>query len=108
MCINIVQQAPPGTGVIPTLLHASSSSFATDLTGRDASTVHLGGNREGATSYLIDGIEARNDRAGNLTFQISVDEIQEFKTQRNFFPAEYGFHPGIVNVATKSGTNEFH
>jgi hypothetical protein len=105
---NFLQLASLGTGATPTFLQGSNSSFATDLTGRDASTVHLGGNREGATSYLIDGIEARNDRAGNLTFQISVDEIQEFKTQRNFFPAEYGFHPGIVNVATKSGTNEFH
>ena len=105
---NFLQLASLGTGATPTVLQGSSSSFATDLTGRDASTVHLGGNREAATSYLIDGIEARNDRAGNLTFQISVDEIQEFKTQRNFFPAEYGFHPGIVNVATKAGANEFH
>ena len=105
---NFLQLASLGTGTTPTVLQGSASSFATCLTGRDSSTVHLGGNREAAVSYLIDGIEARNDRAGNLTFQISLDEIQEFKTQRNFFPAEYGFHPGIVNVATKSGTNEFH
>jgi hypothetical protein len=105
---NFLQLATLGAGTTPPVLQGSNASFATNITGTPNSTVNLGGNRESATSYLLDGIPARDERTGALVFQISVDSIQEFKEMRNFFPAEYGFHPAIVNVSTKSGTNEIH
>ena len=104
---NFLQLATLATGTTPQVLQGSAASYAM-LTGRPSNAVEIGGNRETSTSFLFDGIEARNDRVGALTFQLSVDEIQEFKVMRNFFPAEYGFAPGIVNVATKSGSNKLH
>src|ERR1700692_3941259 len=46
--------------------------------------------------------------AGDTGTLISIDAIDEFKTQEN--PrAEYGWKPGgVVNVGIKSGTNSFH
>lgn len=105
---NFLQLATLGTGATPPVLQGSNASFASSLSGKSNSTVNLGGNRESATMYLIDGVPARNDRAGYIDFNLSVDEIQEFKDMRDFFPAEYGFGPAVVNVSTKSGTNEIH
>ena len=42
-------------------------------------------------------------------FGISVDAVSEFKVQTSTFAAEFGrTGGGFVNVASKSGTNEFH
>lgn len=105
---NFLQLASLTSGANPTVLQGSPASFATSVTNRPNVTVVLGGNRESGVSYLLDGIEMRNDRVGALSFEPSLDAISEFKVERGFFQAENGFHPGIVNVATKSGTNGFH
>ena len=44
-----------------------------------------------------------------MTFQPSINTVDEFKVSNSTFSAEYGRNSGgIVNVATKSGTNQFH
>ena len=44
----------------------------------------------------------------NLPFPFP-DALQEFSVQTNGVSARYGLHPGaVVNVVTKSGTNQFH
>jgi hypothetical protein len=105
---NFLQLASLTSGANPTVMQGSPASFATSVTNRPNVTVVLDGNRESGVSYLLDGIEMRNDRVGALSFQPSLDALAEFKVERSFFQAENGFHPGIVNVATKSGTNAFH
>jgi hypothetical protein len=44
-----------------------------------------------------------------VDFQPSLGSIQEFKIDNSTFSAEYGQNSGaVVNVATRSGANEFH
>lgn len=105
---NFLQLASLSSGANPTVLQGSPASFATSVTNRPNVTVVLDGNRESAVSYLLDGIEMRNDRVGALSFEPSIDALAEFKVERGFFEAENGFHPGIVNVVTKSGSNSVH
>ncbi|HUK48936.1 MAG TPA: carboxypeptidase regulatory-like domain-containing protein [Terriglobales bacterium] len=69
----------------------------------------INGQRESGTEILLDGVE----NVGIFTVvagqTVPVDSIQEFSIITNNFGAEYGrASGGIVNVDTKSGTNEIH
>ena len=76
-----------------------------------------------SNNLLLDGVDmtfgenqaAANDQAGGAGTRgarintVSVDAVQEFKTTGGAFSAEYGRATGgVVNITTKSGTNELH
>ena len=72
-----------------------------------------GGARNSTSDVLVDGAivntTEQNTGATDLKYTPSVDAVQEFKIQVNFFGAEYAESGGaVVNLVTKSGTNEFH
>ena len=71
--------------------------------------VSVNGGRGRANNFSVNGGDA-NDQFVNLpTVQPSPDSIQEFRVLTNTFDAEYGRNSGsVVNVITKSGTNDFH
>jgi hypothetical protein len=102
---NYLTLAALAPGVIP---QQGTSSFVNATTKRSERSVYVAGQRESSTSYLFDGVELRNPWAGDTSMNISPDEIQEFRVQRNFFQAEFGNAPAIINVASKSGSNQFH
>jgi outer membrane receptor protein involved in Fe transport len=73
-------------------------------------SVSVDGNLSNSNLYLIDG-EYNLDSGGNgnLLVTPSVDAIEEFKVLRNNYSAEFGGATGgVVNVITKSGTQNFH
>jgi hypothetical protein len=77
--------------------------------GLGALAINTGGNREETVNYLVNGITLNNLTFSSLSFQLSINTIQEFKVDNSTFSAEYGQSAGaIVNVATRSGSNEFH
>src|SRR5262249_22318256 len=51
-----------------------------------------------------------NDNVQNqITFQPPIDTLAEYKIDNSTFPAQYGRNAGaIVNLATRSGTNDYH
>ena len=58
---------------------------------------------------MINGITLNNLAFSSISFQPSISTIQEFKVDNSTFSAEYGQSSGaIVNIATRSGGNEFH
>jgi hypothetical protein len=72
------------------------------------------GVRPYQNNYLLDGID-NNSLSQDLTNESSFvygpspDAIQEFKVQTNSMSAEFGRSGGaVMNVAIKSGTNDFH
>jgi hypothetical protein len=96
-------------GVIPQIPASEGpASFVASTTGRPDRSILVGGQRESSTSYLLDGVELRNPRVGDTSINPSLDDVEEFKIQRNFFEPEFGNSPGIINVATKGGTNHWH
>jgi hypothetical protein len=72
-------------------------------------SVNVNGAREEFNNFLLDGID--NDDIGNAQLGIvpAIDSIQEFKVQTSNYSAEYGRSAGgLINVTTKSGTNDIH
>ena len=69
----------------------------------------MNGGRGRSNNFSVNGGDA-NDLFANLpTVQPSPDSISEFRVLTNTFDAEYGRNSGsVVNVVTKSGTNEIH
>jgi hypothetical protein len=71
--------------------------------------VSVGGGMLNGTTYLMDG-GTFNDPFNNLNLPTPFpDAVQEFNVQTSAVPAQYGQHSGgVINIATKSGTNQFH
>ncbi len=65
------------------------------------------GGRAGATVFRINGIDVNNQNLPSASVQPSVDAVQEFRAITQLAPASES-SSSSVNLATKSGTNEFH
>ena len=71
--------------------------------------ISVAGGSPGSTVYVMDGA-THNDPGTNFNLPVPFpDALQEFKIETSALQARYGHHASaIVNVVTKSGTNEFH
>jgi outer membrane receptor protein involved in Fe transport len=92
-------------GVMSTVGSSNTLIYGSD----NAGAVSVNGGRGRANNFSVNGGDA-NDLFVNLpTVQPSPDSIQEFRVLTNTFDAEYGRNSGsVINVVTKSGTNELH
>ncbi len=74
-----------------------------------AVTITTNGSRQDMVAYNLDGID-NVDRYTNVNMPFPFpDALQEFSVQTANYTAEYGRDGGgVVNVITKSGSNNFH
>ena len=81
----------------------NSNSFSTE------SGASAGGQRQGSTWYLLDGV-ANMDTFSLLAAPFpNTDATQEFRVITNNFDAQYGSAPSaVVSIQTRSGSNQFH
>ena len=77
--------------------------------GQGSQGMNTAGNREDNVNYQINGINF-NDLINNIiTMLPPISSIQEFKIDNSTFSAEYGRNSGsVVNIATRSGTKDYH
>ncbi len=62
-----------------------------------------------SNAWYMDGIIDTDNRGGGWAVPPIADTIQEFKVQSHNNDAQYGNVLGsVVNIVTKSGTNQFH
>jgi len=71
------------------------------------------GSRGSTADILTDGASVTNSEPNggitSATYVPSPEAIEEFKVEQTNFSAEYGFSGGsVVNMVTRSGTNQFH
>ena len=85
------------------------SDLVTSKNYFSADDISVAGGQANGTNYLLDGGEHMDIFSNvNLPFPFP-DAIQEFSVQTSSLSAQYGLHPGaVVNVITKSGTNQIH
>jgi outer membrane receptor protein involved in Fe transport len=75
---------------------------------RDGATPILG-ERGGNAVFLIDGMPNRDEVNGEAAAQFNQDSILEFQVLTGGYEAEFGHGSGgVINVVSKSGTNEWH
>jgi hypothetical protein len=103
--INLVQVTPGATEGLNNGL--ASGNRPDDR--RQTSSVSMNGQADMMNNQTIDGIDNNERVIGSIGVRPSVDAIQEVSVQANVFTAEVGRAAGaIINVITKSGTNQFH
>jgi len=118
-----ISQVVTGTQVreLPTItrdpydLVALSGNATTSEAGMNANAnrgingFSLNGQRAASTNILLDGGENVDEFNANLGTTVPLDSVQEFRVLTSNFTAEYGrASGGVVNVATRSGSNDLH
>jgi outer membrane receptor protein involved in Fe transport len=80
--------------------------------------ISFAGQRGTLNSLVVDGADNNTTffaqalgrtGSGRAPYQFSEDAVQEFQVNTNAYSAEYGRAGGaVINVVTKSGTNDYH
>jgi len=71
--------------------------------------VSVNGGRGRTNNFSVNGGDGNDLFVNSPAIQPSPDSIQEFRVLSNTFDAEYGRNSGaVINVVTKSGTNQWH
>ncbi len=96
--------------IAPGVTQAAGGSF-----GLNAGSVNFisNGGRNSEADIVMDGVSQTNqeNNSGITTalYTPPVDAVQEFNVQQNTYSADIGFGGNtVINVVTKSGSNQFH
>src|SRR5262245_13570341 len=92
---GVIEESPAVTNVQIPALTTSGLSFA--------------GQNGRANSVLIDGVDNNDIASNGVRPTISQEAVSEFQINRAGFNAEFGrASGGVINLVSKSGSNEFH
>ena len=101
--LNLVALAP---GVIP---NGQSQGNPTMTSNSAWGNYQIGGGIANQSAALLDGAPLNTGYNNAVQLVPTQDAIQEFRVQTNSVTAEFGrFGGGVVNLTSKSGTNQFH
>ena len=101
---TVLRLLTPGTMTPP-----ANGFLSAPLRGQGSFGINPAGQREDTTNWLVNGVNLNDNVQNQITFQPPIDTLAQSKIDNSAFPAEYGRHSGaIVNLATRSGSNEYH
>jgi Carboxypeptidase regulatory-like domain len=88
---QVVHDAAPNLGAAPT------------------SGLNMSGQRARSNLVNVDGTDATDNSVNGVRSTVSQEAVQEFQIITNNYAAEYGRAAGgVVNIITRSGSNQFH
>ncbi|HEX5475098.1 MAG TPA: carboxypeptidase regulatory-like domain-containing protein [Vicinamibacterales bacterium] len=99
----------PGVVAPPSGLGGQAGDATPGGFGASTAGFNVNGMRNQSNSFLLDGTTNNDTFNTGFVLRPPPDAIQEFKIQTHSYAAEFGRNAGaVVNVVTKSGSNEFH
>jgi hypothetical protein len=104
--VQLVQLVPganegPGNGL--------SSGGRPDDRRTNAAGISVNGQDDTLNNWVVDGIDDNERIIGTIGVKPNVEGIQEITVQTNSYAPEAGRTAGgVMNIVTRSGTNDFH
>jgi hypothetical protein len=88
------------------------SSYVTAAPGANQEArsggISIDGSSASENRYIVDGVETTNPETGVQGKRLTVDFIGELQVKSSGYEAEFGGSTGgVINVVTKSGSNQF-
>ena len=121
--VGMVVGSRDGTGVVAERPQRAEPDYARafgraarqqrrELTGKNvfaAGNYQIGGGTANQSASYFDGVPVQDSAYGNIVVLTpSPDSVAEFRVQTNNSSAEFGrFTGGVINIASRSGTNTF-
>lgn len=87
----------------------NSNTFDAVQINPNIQSFNINGQHGDYNRFLLDGTSIKEFNTDSISFAPSVDAIQEFQVATSNYSADLGTEAGgQINVATRSGTNQFH
>ncbi len=103
--VNLVQMAPGANEGTQSSLGGGNRPDDR----RQTSTVSANGQNDSSNNFLLDGMDNNERSIATTIVKPSVDSLEEVKVDTSSYGANLGRVGGaVVDMVTKSGTNEFH
>ena len=91
------------------ILAPATSTAQQDIGGQDPGRVNVSGNRAFTVQATVNGGSSVLPNSNNFANMVPpLGAISEFSVIQDNFGAEYGNGTSVLNMITKSGTNQFH
>lgn len=98
-----VDKLPKGRDFMSLVVQAPGANWE-----KKAGGLSIDGATDGENRYMIDGLETSDLLVGVSVLDVVTDFIEEVQVKSSAFAAEYGgAMGGVVNVLTRSGTNDW-
>lgn len=108
---EFIENTPKGRNVHSILKVAPGVRFEPKSGNEGVGGISIDGASGAENAYIIDGVEVTDVRKGQLRRADSIpfEFVREVQVKSGGFEAEFGGATGgVVNVVTKSGSDEFH
>ncbi len=110
---NVISLVTLGPGAIPRQLggftHDADNDVQQSSRGSVALNPPINGARPSANTYILDGALNTDRNTFSTVIIPPLESVQEFRVQSSLAPAEFSqAGGGVIDVATKSGSKEFH
>ena len=99
----------PGVVAAPAGLGGANGNATPGGFGNSTGSFNVNGMRNQSNNFLLDGAPNNDSFNSGFVMRPPPDAIEEFKIMTHSYEAQYGRNAGsVVNVVTRSGTNQVH